>query len=86
MPADISEYLPKRFDWVSETNIGGHWDWDRAPTRTTKTHGCYAGIAVHQPRRTAEDMRLIDAALDDGDLDTGIFRRKSEGYIYILEL
>jgi hypothetical protein len=30
-------------------------------------------------------MREIDQRIDDGDLSTGNFRARSQGYIYILE-
>jgi len=84
-PAEIGEFLPKRFIWSERTDIGGYWDWDRAPNHGSKVHGGYAGISVHQPERTTEDMIKIDAKLDDGNLETGVFRRKTDGYIYILE-
>jgi len=84
-PSGIGEFLPKRFDWTEQTDIGGRWDWDRAADKDSKIHGCYAGISVYRPNRTVEDMRKIDATLDDGDLATGVFRARPEGYIYILE-
>jgi len=84
-PAGIHDYLPKRFDWTADTAIGGRWDWDRAVDRNSKLHGCYAGISIAEPDRTTVDMKKIDAKLDDGNLETGVFRRKPGGYIYILE-
>ena len=85
VPAGIDEYLNPRVDWAEGPPIGGLWDWDRAPTRDQPLHGCYAGLSVHLPSRTSSQMRDIDARIDDGNLNTGNFRRKFNGYIYILE-
>jgi hypothetical protein len=30
-------------------------------------------------------MAAIDAKLDDGDLSTGLFRKRPAGYIYVIE-
>jgi type II secretory pathway pseudopilin PulG len=84
-PQGIGSLLPRRFHWDRITDIGGHWDWDRAPTRGSKIDGYYAAVGVHLPRRTSVQMRRIDAAFDDGDLDTGIFRSKADGYVHVVE-
>lgn len=92
-PADVGQYLPRGFVWATPPRIGGLWDWDRAATRQDTFHGCYAGISVYAPSRTMGQMRDIDTALDDGNLVTGKFRKKTEGtflseetgYIYVLE-
>ena len=85
LPADIEEYLPKRFDWSEKTPIGGQWDWERAPDRNSKKHGVYAGLQVFAPGRTSVQMLVIDERIDDGDPSTGIFRKTTDGYIYVLE-
>jgi type II secretory pathway pseudopilin PulG len=85
-PEGIASSLPKRFDWARPTAIGGYWDWERAAAVGEKVDGiCYAGIAVFQPRRTAENMRGIDERIDDGDLSTGMFRQMTDGYIRVIE-
>lgn len=84
-PVGIEDFMPRRIEWDEPTPIGGQWDWDRAPTRSSKVHGCYAGLSVYLPFRTTAQMQKIDAAIDDGDLLTGLFRQRVDGYIYILE-
>lgn len=85
-PAGVSGALPKHFEWAERTAIGGYWDWERAPSRGLKIHGiCYAGIAVYQPERTTEEMRDIDARIDDGNLGGGMFRSTPTGYLHIIE-
>jgi len=77
-PASIGVYLP-RFEWGQDTAIGGQWDWD------CDVFGVRAGISVHLPKRTVEAMRDIDSRIDDGNLATGVFRSRPDGYIYIIE-
>jgi prepilin-type N-terminal cleavage/methylation domain-containing protein len=85
VPSGIGNDLPKRFDFSAKTPIGGRWDWDRAPNRTTKFRNCYAGLSVSKPQRTSAQMREIDRRIDDGNLYTGTFQGWSNGYIHILE-
>jgi type II secretory pathway pseudopilin PulG len=84
-PINIAEYLPKYFDWTEETPIGGKWDWERAADRSQKVHGIYAGLQVFEPGRTSGQMNAIDKAIDDGDPFTGVFRKTTVGYIFVLE-
>ncbi len=78
MPNGMLPYL-RGFPWGSTTLIGGLWDWDNGQ------FGYRAGVSVYMPDRTADQMRKIDAILDDGNLATGQFRQRAGGYIYILE-
>ena len=54
------------------------WDWDY------KQFGCTAGISVYQPMADAAQMQELDALIDDGDLSSGNFRTRSDGYIYVI--
>ena len=65
--------------WERTTPIGGQWDWDYLQ------FNCTAGVSVYQPDRTDAEMTEIDAMLDDGDLETGRFMKRANGYIYIIE-
>jgi hypothetical protein len=65
--------------WTEPTPIGGQWDWDFLQ------YGAIAGVSVFMPDLTEAQMARIDARIDDGDLTTGIFRRRSSGYIYVME-
>ena len=78
MPDGMAAYL-KDFPWFEETVIGGHWDWDFGQ------FGFRAGVSVHQPDWDDDHMARIDAVIDDGSLATGQFRKRSGGYMYILE-
>jgi prepilin-type N-terminal cleavage/methylation domain-containing protein len=86
LPADVAGYLRPSFDYSAETPIGGNWEWDRGATPADKVDGiCYAGLSVHLPARTSAQMTRIDGMFDDGNLGSGLFRSRTDGYIYILE-
>lgn len=85
LPPGMQPYLPRRPEWDAGPSVGGQWEWDRAENRETTLHGGYAGLSVYRPFRTRAQMREIDRLLDDGDLATGLFRSRPEGYIYFLE-
>jgi type II secretory pathway pseudopilin PulG len=85
-PTGIHDSLPRNFVWSAKNTIGGLWDWDRGATRSDKVFGiCYAGLSVYRPARTSAQMREIDKQFDDGNLETGKLRSRTDGYIYILE-
>jgi prepilin-type N-terminal cleavage/methylation domain-containing protein len=65
--------------WTANTSIGGQWDWDY------KQFGFTAGISVYQPTVDVAQMLEIDRLIDDGNLNTGNFRSRTSGYIYILQ-
>jgi type IV pilus assembly protein PilA len=78
IPPGMETYLPK-MDFTAPTVLGGRWDWDNGQ------FGFKAGVSVWQPDRTEDQMREIDAMMDDGNLTTGDFRRRTAGYIWIIE-
>lgn len=78
MPADMAGYF-WNFPWTEDTVVGGHWDWDY------EQFGTKAGVSVHMPAWEDDRMQLIDAVMDDGNLSTGQFRKRSGGYMYVLE-
>lgn len=78
MPAEMSEYLP-RMDWSATTSIGGKWDWDH------KMFGYRAGVSVYKPSRTDDEMSKIDDRVDDGNLSSGEFRKRTDGFMHIVE-
>ena len=79
IPQGMADYLAK-IKWTQDTPIGGQWDWDNGQ------FGFTAGVSVYFGG-TMDDARMteIDAKLDDGNLATGRFRKRSGGYIYIIE-
>ncbi len=68
-----------RFPWTERASIGGYWDWDNAQ------FGTQAGVSVYQPTASLDQLRQIDMIIDDGDLATGSFRARADGYISIIE-
>ena len=78
VPPGMAGYLEK-MNWGSRTSIGGWWDWDYLQ------FGCTAGVSVYRPSRDDGEMAEVDKLIDDGDLATGNFRKRNQGYIYIIE-
>ena len=78
MPPGMESYL-KNFPWDEPTPVGGKWDWDNGQ------FGFTAGVSVYRPAWDDTEMARVDRLLDDGDLGAGIFRKRSDGYIYIIE-
>jgi len=78
MPDGMAPYLA-RFPWTEDTVIGGQWDWDY------EQFGVLAGVSVYRPKWDDALMQEVDAAFDDGNLNTGQFRKRLAGYIYIIE-
>ncbi|HEX8911100.1 MAG TPA: prepilin-type N-terminal cleavage/methylation domain-containing protein [Humisphaera sp.] len=65
-------------EWEKATPIGGKWDWDH------DVFGVVAGVSVYMPNRTPAQMLEIDRMIDDGNLTTGAFRQRTNGYVYVL--
>ncbi|MDF7823877.1 hypothetical protein P4B35_07615 [Pontiellaceae bacterium B12227] len=78
MPPGMAGYF-SGIEWREETPIGGRWDWDY------KQFGVTAAISVYGPNWGDEHMKEIDSQLDDGNLSTGQFRKRSGGYMYVIE-
>ena len=77
-PAEMTGSILQE-DWTRPTPIGGQWDWDNGQ------FSIQAGVSVVQPNRTPEEMLDIDRVIDDGNLSTGVFRSRSNGYIFIIQ-
>lgn len=78
MPDGMAGYL-KGFPWSEETVVGGNWDWEY------EVFGIKAAVSVQGGNWGDEQMIEIDELIDDGNLATGHFRRRSGGYMYVLE-
>jgi prepilin-type N-terminal cleavage/methylation domain-containing protein len=55
--------------WQKATAIGGRWNWDKG------LNGFVACISISSFTCTDAQLIAIDAKLDDGDLNTGNFRK-----------
>jgi prepilin-type N-terminal cleavage/methylation domain-containing protein len=78
-PAGIREYIPN-IDWSAQTPLGGVWDWERDAV------GISAGLSALGPSLDPDDFILVDRRIDDGDLDTGSFRRlNANRYTFVID-
>ena len=89
LPETDSGVVPDGFDgfitserWVERTPIGGMWDVE------FNTYGVTSalGIDFTSSPRTPSDayMQEIDAAIDDGDLTTGVFQKLDADRFYFI--
>ena len=78
VPNGMADYL-RRIAWTEPPTIGGQWDWDNAQ------FGFKAGVSVYRPTASIAQMTEIDQMIDDGNLATGDFRSRTDGYIGIIE-
>lgn len=78
VPNGMADYL-KRVAWTQPTTLGGQWDWDNSQ------FGFKAGVSVYRPTASSGQMLQLDKTIDDGNLFTGEFRSRSDGYIGIIE-
>lgn len=80
-PPEFAGYIEPR-QWENGTPIGGEWDVEFAE------NGITSAVGVHfngGPSKDDAYMTRIDASLDDGNLETGAFRRLGgDRYYYIL--
>ena len=78
MPAGMGEYLQK-VSWFKKDALGGQWDWDY------EQFGTKAGVSTYRPTASTTQLQRYDAMFDDGDLETGNFHRRNNGYITVIE-
>jgi len=78
VPDRMADYL-RRIAWTQPTTIGGQWDWDNGQ------FGFKAGVSVYSPTASIDRMLRIDQMIDDGNLATGDFQSRANGYIGIIE-
>lgn len=76
-PEELSQQL-RAEPWSSPSPIGGEWDWD------FEVFGVTAGLSIYMPAEDDETMQKIDKIADNGDLETGKFRRRDSGFIFVL--
>jgi type IV pilus assembly protein PilA len=74
----LSEYLPARMYDGTPTVLGGSWDWDY------NVFGVTAAISVTGPTAPVRVAMVVDQLADDGNLTTGTFRSRVNGYMWII--
>lgn len=66
-------------DWWSQpTELGGQWDWDNG-------YNFKYSVSISNPTAGTEQLAEFDRLIDDGNLDTGNFRKIGTHYHYIIE-
>lgn len=78
IPPGMEDYL-KRMDWTGPDVLGGKWDWDY------QQFGTKAGISSYRPTAAQSQLLHYDELMDNGDLETGGFRKRTDGYITMME-
>lgn len=80
LPAEASSLGIDRSLWAATTALGGNWNWEGPDGYD------YAGISIVGATASEDEIRQLDAILDNGDLTSGKFRRTDNGrYTYIIE-
>ena len=79
LPPGMDDYIDTG-KWYAETALGGHWNWDSPSSYS------YAGVAIFVHDCTDDELRVLDAMVDDGNLATGEIIKSSHGRpTYIIE-
>jgi type II secretory pathway pseudopilin PulG len=81
IPPEMTDYFAQ-FDiddwWTQVTALGGRWDWDNG-------YNFKYSVSISTPTKPQSQLIEYDRLIDDGDLNTGKFRKVGVQYHYILE-
>ena len=64
--------------WSRPTELGGGWDWDNG-------YNFKYSVSISAPTKSADQLTDFDRIVDDGNLNTGNFRKVGTQYHYIIE-
>jgi prepilin-type N-terminal cleavage/methylation domain-containing protein len=78
MPTGMDAYL-EGMRWTEETPVGGLWQWQG------NASGSAGYVTIVKPTAPVEQMREIDAKIDDGDENTGTFQISNGRWRYAVE-
>lgn len=76
---NLRGYVPDSLFNATTTPLGGVWDWDY------QQDGFTASISVYLFTVSDAQLRDIDRTIDDGDLNTGLFRKISSKAVMIIQ-
>lgn len=76
---NLRGYVPDSLFNSPTTPLGGVWDWDY------QQDGFRASISAYLHSVSDEQLRDIDRTIDDGDLNTGMFRKISSKAVWIIQ-
>lgn len=75
----LQGYVPNSVFAATTTPLGGVWDWDY------QQDGFTASISVYLFTVSDAQLRDIDRTIDDGNLNTGLFRKISSKAVWIIQ-
>jgi len=80
LPASAQPYF-EGTAWYKTPPNGGYWDWE------VNRLGYVASVGLSEGTGTLDSavFERVDDILDDGDLSTGLFRKVSNRYLYVLQ-
>jgi type IV pilus assembly protein PilA len=78
LPTAITDTL-KAASWQASTTLGGLWQWDNALATAGDAGVCIIGFTC-----TDEQLKQIDAKLDDGNLGTGNFQKTAANRVILV--
>lgn len=81
VPPEMAGYYFPYFKidwWDSASELGGGWDWDNG-------YNFDFSVSISSPTASAEQLAEFDRLIDDGNLNSGNFRKVGSQYHYILE-
>lgn len=81
VPAMTNYYFPYlKIDWWGrDTELGGRWDWN------VNQDGFKYSVSINAPTKPPSQLEELDRLIDDGNLETGKFRKVNSQYHYIIE-
>lgn len=79
LPAELMQsFYRNEIDWWDgETDLGGRWSW--------YSNGSTASVVIAGENVSPNEMAKLDELLDDGNLETGLFRRLASRYHYSIK-
>src|SRR3954467_4106571 len=75
VPANMTTALQVSV-WTNTNSLGGRWNYDR------NLNGFAVAISTTNVTASDAQMQAIDAKIDDGDLNTGLFQKVSGRFSY----
>jgi len=77
--SELDGYFSQRF-FSLKTSMGGKWDF-----QFPQVDGNWSSVGVDNPSMGDAEFTLVDEIVDDGNLNTGLFKKFGTGYFYIIE-
>lgn len=75
----VEDYINVK-QWLSETRLGGNYNWEGPDTYP------YAGISLFAANAAPSLFAQLDETIDDGDLSTGKFRiTPNDRYTWVID-